>query len=233
MGLFGKKNKSSLLPADIVPLMAKYGQARWNLEYDGFKPGPFDEELQKLPPDAQRSWVVALSEAVVPVGGWAAYGAEETVMKALGHPVDLPAYRAILDCALDFQRSVGVWESQLSINEKVYWDKQHGDEPWLIPRKSPARETTPITALPVGQERKVAVMTKVPDSNEVYASHPETSKYVAIVERGADRERVRLEAATAGSLYDLYWKVSQGMTAPNYWVDPELEPFFPFPSPMV
>ncbi len=232
MGLFSKKSKSPL-PADIVPRMARYGQARWSLEWDAFTPGPFDEEIRGMPPDAQRSWVAALSEAVVPVGGWAIYGAEETVMKALGHPVDLPAYRAILEGAFDFQRSAGVWESQLSINERVYWGTYHKDEPWLMPRNSPARETALIADLPVGQERKIAVMSKAPGTGEVYAAHPEPSKYVAIVERGTDGERVRTQAENADSLYDLYWKVAQAMPTPNYWVDPEFEPFFPFPGPRI
>jgi hypothetical protein len=213
--------------------MANYGRARWNLEWDAFTPGPFDEELRKLPPDAQRSWVAALSEAVLPVGGWAVFGAEQTVMLAMSHPVDLPAYRAILESALEFQRAAGVWQFQLSINEKVYWSMHHADEPWLTPRDAPARETAAITELPVGQERKIAVMTKSPTSNEVYVGRPDTSTYVAIVERGSADERERELAESAGSLYDLYWKVSRAMMLPNYWVDPEFERFFPFPLPRI
>jgi hypothetical protein len=230
MGLFSKKSKSPL-PADIVPRIASYGQARWNLEWDAFTPGPFDEQFRRMPPDAQRSWVVALSEAVVPVGGWAVYGAEETVIRAPGDLADLPAYRAIMEGALDFQRSAGVWKGQLSPSELAYWDTHHKDEPWLIPRNSPARETAVITDLPVGQERKIAVMSKVPGRGEVYAAHPEPGMYVAIVERGTGGERVRKQAESAGSLYDLYWKVAQAMPMPNYWVDPEFEPFSPFPRP--
>lgn len=226
-----------LLPAGIVPQMAEYGQARWNLQYEITEAGPFDGALQAMPPDAQRAWVAALSEAVVPVGGWAVMGAGTTVMKVMSHPADLPAYRAILDAALDFQRSAGVWESQLSINENLYWHEQHKNEPWLARRDPPSRAAAAITALPVGQERKLAVMSNVPDSNEVYASHPEAGRYVAIVEaphkRGSGSGRVRQEADTAQSLYDLYCKIGEAMKLPNHWVSPELEPFFPYPSPRI
>jgi hypothetical protein len=226
-----------LLPAYIVPRMAEYGRGRWNHQYDPFEPGPFDEALQAMPADAQRAWVAALSEAVVPVGGWAVMGAQATVMKVMSHPVDLPTYRAIMDAALDFQRSAGVWESQLSINETLYWHEQHKNEPWLARREPPSRAAAAITALPVGQERRLAVMSNVPDSNEVYASQPEAGRYVAIVEapleRGRGSGRVRREADTAESLYDLYCKLGEAIKLPNHWIDPELEPFFPYPSPQI
>lgn len=228
---------SPLLPAYIVPRMAEYGRARWNHQYDPFEPGPFDGALQAMPPDAQRAWVAALSEAVVTAGGWAVMGAQATVMKMTSHLADLPAYRAIMDAALDFQRSAGVWEFQLSITEKLYWHEQHQNESWLVRRDPPPRAATALTPLPVGQERKVAVMSNVPDSNEVYASHPEADRYVAIVEapleRGSGRGRVRQEADTADSLYDLYCKLGEAMKLPNHRVDPELEPFFPYPSPRI
>jgi hypothetical protein len=226
-----------LLPADIVPRMAEYGQAKWNGQYEISEPGPFDKTLQDMPPEAQRAWVAALSEAVVTAGGWAAMGAQATVMKKASDLADLLAYRAIMDAALEFQRSAGVWEFQLSINEKVYWQEQHQNEPWLARRDPPSRAAAAITPLPVGQERKVAVMSNMPDSNEVYVSHPEADRYVAIVEapleRDSGRGRVRREADIAGNLYDLYGKLGEAMKLPNYWVDPELEPFFPYPSPKI
>lgn len=237
MGLFGRKTKPVALPADIVAQMARYGQDRWNLKYGIFDPGPWETLLRSMPTDEQRAWISALSDVVVPVGGWASYGAEDTVMKAMGNPVDLPAYCAILDAALGFQRSAGVWEAQLSPNEIIYWRTQHPGELWLAPADPPAREMAVITDLAVGQERRVAVMSKIPDSNEVYASRPEAGRYVAIVEapveRGTDRGRVRNEADSTGSLYDLYYNIGQQMRLPNHWVDPELEPFFPFACPKI
>jgi hypothetical protein len=232
-----RRESKPLLPADIVPQMAEYGQAKWNGHYEISEPGPFDRTLQDMPPDAQRAWVTALSEAVITAGGWTAMGAQATVMKMTSQLADLPAYRAIMDAALEFQRSAGVWEFQLSINEKLYWHQQHQNEPWLARRDPPPRTAAAITPLPAGQERKVAVMSNVPESNEVYVSHPEADRYVAIVEapleRGSGRGRVRQEADIADNLYDLYCKLGEAMKLPNHWVDPELEPFFPYPSPKI
>lgn len=233
------------MPADIAAKMAKYGRSRRNpprdaselLAYDPYESGAYIETLRAMPPDEQRAWVIALSDAVVPLGGWAAYGAADLVMAAMDHPVDLAAYRSILDARLQFQRSSCVWESELSINEKVYWRETHPDELWMTPTNPPSRDAAVITDLPVGQERRIAVMSAVPDSNEVYAYRPEAGRYVAIVEapveRGADRGRVRDEADWADNLYDLYCKLGQHMHLSNYWADPELEPFFPYPSPKI
>ena len=232
-----RSDNRPLLPADIAAQMAEYGRARWNQQFEISEPGPFDGALQDMPPDAQRAWVTALSDAVVPVGGWAVMGAQVTVMKVAGRLADLPAYRAIMDAALEFQRSAGVWEFQLSITEKAYWHEHHQNELWLARRDPPSRAAAVIPPLPVGQERKLAIMSNVPDSNEVYASQPEAGRYVAIVEapleRGSASRRVRREADTADSLYDLYCQLGEAMKLPNHWVDPELEPFFPYPSPRI
>ncbi len=231
MGFFSEKGKRIRIPADIASQMARYGQDRWHGAYDIFEPGPWDDILRGMPPDDQRAWVAALSDVIVPLGGWAAYGAEETVMKAMAHPIDLPAYRAILDASLEFQRSSGIWESQLSPDERIYWSDQHPGEPWMVPAAPPSRADAVITDLAIGEERRVVVMTKSPTSNEVYVSRRAADTYVASVEQGTGSERTRNDTSSAGSLYDLYCLFGQVMVMPNHWTDPELEPFFPFPHP--
>lgn len=217
--------------------MAAYGQGRWEGDYDIFAAGPRDGEVAGLGPEAQRDWVSALRDAVFPVGGWAVIGAEQTVMRALSHPVDLLAYRDILDAALELQRQAGVWASQLSPNEQSYWRDHHPAEVWLPPRDSPGRDAATITPLAVGAERRVAVMSRVPDSNEVYVVREADGVYKSIVdmpvERGTNRGRVRQEADVSGDLYELYWIIGNAVPLPNYWTDPELEPFCPFPPPLV
>jgi hypothetical protein len=99
------------------------------------------------------------------------------------------------------------------------------------PRKNPpARETALHTDLPIKQERKIAMRSK---AYEVYATHPEPGKYVAFTERPGDDGPDREQAETAPNLFDLYWKLGQEMPYPNTWVDPELEPFIPYPSPRI
>jgi len=80
-------------------------------------------------------------------------------------------------------------------------------------------------------------MTKHADSNHVYVTHPDPDRYVAVVEapveRGSDRGRVRNEADSEGTLYDLYLKISRAMMLPNHWTDYEFEIFLPFPAPRI
>jgi hypothetical protein len=231
------ERRKSALPPNVVAELVRYGQARWNGEVTVFDSTPFDELLAGMTPDQLRRWVSELGLAVVSAGGWAVLGAQYLVMPRDHQLQDLPAYQAIMDAALDFQRASGVWESTLAPTERVYWQMQRGDEPWLPRREPPSREASRITPLPVGQERKITVMNKFADSNEVYVSHPDPGTYVAIVEapveRGSDRGRVRNEAGSAGSLYDLYLQISQEMGLSNHWTDPEFDLFLPFPAPRI
>jgi hypothetical protein len=227
------EQRKSALPPNVAAELGRYGQARWNGEITAFDATPFDELLARMTPDQLRGWVSRLSPVVVPVGGWTVLGAQYLVMPRDEQLKDLPTYWAIMDAALEFQRDSGVWEIQLAPRERAYWQRRHGNEPWLPRREPPSREAAVITPLPAGQERKVTVMTKHADSNEVYVSHPDPDRYVAIVEGGGDRGRVRKEADSAGSLYDLYLKISQAMGLPNHWTDLEFDPFLPFPAPRI
>jgi hypothetical protein len=223
------------LPADVLARMAAYGQASWNLEHEIFESGPFDEELGRLRPEAQAAWVSALSDEVLPAGGWALYGAAEVLMKALGHPVHLESYCAILDASLQFQRDAGVWDSQLSPNERLYWQERHPEEIWLPRREAPSCESATITPLAVGDERKLGAVTRRPDSNAIYVIHPEHKRYVWLLDypdsSSATGGRLREERGTFGDLYDLYRALGQNSPLPGLWVHPELEPFLPFPAP--
>ncbi|HTZ91093.1 MAG TPA: hypothetical protein VMB74_01750 [Streptosporangiaceae bacterium] len=238
--LAGRQANPDAEDGQIGPLaaeLARYGQARWTGELTPFDATPFDERLAPMTLDQLRGWVSRLSPVAISAGGWAVLGAEYVVMPRDGQLKDLPAYRAIITAALDFQRDSGVWESQLAPQELVFWHQGHGDEPWLPRREPPLREAAVITPLPVGQERRIAVMTMHADSSQVYVSHPDPDRYIAIVEapveRGSNRGRVRNEADSAGNLYDLYLKVSQAMMLPNHWMDFEFGLFLPFPAPRI
>jgi hypothetical protein len=137
-----------MVPEGIVAAMTEYGQQRLR---DTDAPGSFHEELESLAADDQRAWVEALSQAIVPVGGVAAYGASTLVMLSLGHPVEFDAYCRLLDMALDYLRAEGVPEVELSGNERSYWRRKHPDEVWLEPATASVRSTpsSAKTCLPV------------------------------------------------------------------------------------
>lgn len=225
------------LPPNIVDEMEKYGRAKWDGEYEILDSGPYDAYLRDLPAAEQLQWLGDLKEAVVPVGGWACYGAATTVEAAMSHPLDVPAYHELFAASLDFQREAGVWEDALSINERRFWRAEHPGEAWQTPRRQPSRDEAKITPLDDGELRKVVVMMNIPDSNEVLVTRTDGGTVLSImdmpVERGTDKGRTREVAHEADDLYTLFAHISYHMRVPNHWVDPELEPFFPFPSPRI
>ncbi len=212
--------------------MADYGRAECHGENQALEPGPHQVELQRLPPEVQRGWVAALRDAVLEAGGWAIPGAATAVMNALRHPLGIPAYCELLDASLAFQRAEGLWEGQLSGDEMSYWRERHGDEPWQQPRDPPSPTAASIAELPVGEERKLTVLWRWPDSKELYVAHPREGVYVVLLEYLDDTgQRTREQQATFADLYDLYSAVATHTFSPCHWVNEELEPFFPVATP--
>jgi hypothetical protein len=125
-----------------------------------------------------------------------------------------------------------VWESQLSANERGYWGAQHPDEPWLVPRNPPSRETASISPLPIGDERRISVLSASEDSKALYVKHADENTYVWLLDMPDGLGgRAREERGAAADLYELYSMLGQSTPVPGAWLDPEFEPFFPYPSP--
>jgi hypothetical protein len=228
----------AMFPGDIVEGLAECGRQEWSGDggFGGY--GPYLPEIQHSSPEQQRSWVAELANVALPLGGWTVFGAAQTVVTSLGTScVEIPEACAIVDASLAFQREAGVWLTQLSIFEKMHWEARHPDEAWLSPRKPPSREAAVITPIPVGTERRVAVMSRISDSNEIYVAHAATGEYVAILDmpvaRGEDCGRTRQENDRDADLYKIYWSIGQNVFFPNHWNDPELEPFFRFSHPRI
>jgi hypothetical protein len=229
MGLFSRKQDPGghiTVPEGIVAAMTEYGQQRLR---DADAPGPFHEELESLAAGDQEAWVEALSQAIVPVGGVTAYGASTLVMLSLDHPVELDAYRRLLDTALDYLRAEGVPEIELTGYERSYWHRKHPDEVWLEPVIARPAESS-LTPLAVGQERKLSVADASSDSKAIYVSHPAEGRYVwALDMPSEDRSgRIREERGHASSLSELYAKLGENLP-PSHWVDPEFAQFLSFP----
>ncbi len=230
MGFFGRRQDSGgeiTVLEDIVPAMTEYGQQRMR---DTDAPGLFHEELESLAADDQKAWVEALSQAIVPVGGVAAYGASTLVMLCLNHPTELDAYCRLLDAALDFLREKGVPEIQLTIGERSYWRGRHPDEAWQQPVTSRPAEPS-LRPLEVGQERRLSVASASPDSKAIYVLHPAEGKYVWALDMPSEdgSGRIREERGQASTLSELYAALGENLP-PSHWVDPEFAQFLLFPN---
>lgn len=206
--------------------MTEYGQQRLR---DTDTPGPFHEELESLAEDDQRVWVEALSQAIIPVGGVAAYGASTLVQLCLSNPVELDAYCRLLDAALAFLRESGVPEIELTINERSYWHRKHPDEVWLEPVTARPAESS-LTPLAVGQERRLCVADASSDSKAIYVLHPAEGRYVWALDMPSEDGAgwTREERGHASSLSEIYIELGENLP-PSHWVDPEFAQFLSFP----
>ncbi|WP_329136593.1 hypothetical protein [Streptomyces sp. NBC_00670] len=91
--------------------------------------------------DAGRIWDVCLrpylnvsperlAAAVLPVGGWAVYGASRCLRELGVHDEEGQAYGAIWDAGLEFYRTTGVGAEHLSFNDFQRWVARHGPDSW-------------------------------------------------------------------------------------------------------
>jgi hypothetical protein len=91
--------------------------------------------------DAARIWDVCLrpfldvtpeelAAAVLPVGGWAVYGASRCLRELGVHDEEGEAYGAIWDAGLTFYRTTGVGVEHLSHHDLRRWTARHGPGSW-------------------------------------------------------------------------------------------------------
>lgn len=249
MGLFSKRTR---LPKDVVSQMAIYGKIDWSKA----SCGRTGIELDPRALDSQAMWetyirsymelaradedgfLTDLAQAVVPIGGWSAYGAERLLMDVVsGHPKDHPGYVQIMDASVAFLRSNGVPPMLVSGYEWDHWINSGGTiDTWINRRPLPPRESTVISPLAVGETRKVAQDTNYPGSNMTFVRADAPDSFAWVTEaRYSDEDPTRSqwdnESATA--LYDLYIRIGFAAQIPTCWYDPELEPFFPLPQPSI
>jgi hypothetical protein len=182
--------------------------------------------LTQTDPDA---FVTSLAEAVVHVGGWAAYGAAHTVMNLLDGRLDHSSYRAILEVSLQFLRDNGVPNNRLNGYEWEFWLNNQGQsEPWLPGRPTPQQGS--VTDLDADEVRRIAQLNADKESNVIYVRHDNGNGYVAVIDSvrsSEDPQRVQTAWLGAETLHDLYLGVGETLQAPPYWFDEELEAYFP------
>jgi hypothetical protein len=118
------------VPQNIVSKMETFGRMEFYWEDSSIdRSRIWDDFATVVYPMAEadpEGFISHLAEAVVPVGGWAAYGAERTLFN-LSSPVnkESPAYHAILTASLNFLRENGVPNLMLSGYEWEYWITQN------------------------------------------------------------------------------------------------------------
>jgi hypothetical protein len=227
-----------MLPSDIVSVMERSGRHKIAPHSSG-EPGPLDPGWEPIIPFAveQRAraepekYVAALAEVIVPVGGWALYGAAELALDVMNHDLDNSAYRALFVGGLDVRRKAGVPWVMLNSFDQVYWEQAHPDEPWLPERQPPTREAANITPLEIYEERRVAQVSPRDDSKLIFIARPAADRYVMVLETPQDDgSRLRGEMYTASTLYDVYAAVGERVIA-HFWNDPEFESFCKYVAP--
>lgn len=141
MGIFGKNQKQPALPNNIVDIMERFGRIGFDSSRgkDVGDVGEIWGELagQVLPVARAdpESFLVALANAVVPVGGWAVYGASRMLWEALSLTEEFgqnPSYNAIMNAGIDFLRMNRVPSQNVSGYEWQHWIARGGTrETWL------------------------------------------------------------------------------------------------------
>lgn len=230
MPLFRRQPRTRL-PADILAQLEQLGRA-------AFDPAGHDSPWQltvamyHLAQEDRDGFLAELAAITRPAGGWPAYGAMKLVMDILDPKPDQPDFNAIVLAGLQFLRSHGVPPNRLSINEQDMWRRlRDGDTPWLVARPVPQDRIMPLRP---GETRRVAQVFPGPSSNVIYVRQEQPDRYVAVIDgewSTEDPRRVQNEWYSAGSLHELYLRIGEGFQVPCHWADPELEPYFPFPSP--
>jgi hypothetical protein len=127
MGFFRRRLKQPALPSDIISMMESFGRFEFDPQGSGEDAGDIGRLMAELYPFASSDpdgFLVALAKAVLPVGGWAAYGASRTIWELLSPSAEIrqhPAYKAIMNAALEFLRTSGKSLIMLRPYERDFW----------------------------------------------------------------------------------------------------------------
>ena len=127
MGLFGRGPKRPKLPGNIVSIMERYGRYEFNPQTGAFSPEASGQLMGDLYPFASADpdgFLTALADAVLPVRGWAVYGASRLIWELLSSSPEgrqHPLYKAIMSAALEFLRTQGVSIGMLRGYEREHW----------------------------------------------------------------------------------------------------------------
>ncbi|MDX3310010.1 hypothetical protein P1S61_13105 [Streptomyces sp. ME08-AFT2] len=235
MALFSRTPDAPQLPGDVVSLMERFGRFEFDPVGTDIDASDVWSELQApFLPFAQsdpEGLARALADAVLPVGGFALFGAARTVWNLAGSDFGSRAYDAVRMAALEFFRANGVPSNRLSADDWRFW-QENRSEPWLVGRPRPTPDEARIPALLPGELRRIAQLTEAPDSNVVYVRAAPDGRFTAVVDAptsDTDPTRGRFEWASADTLHGLYTQIGEVFQTPVHWVADELRLFIPLP----
>lgn len=239
------RQSDGLLPPDIVPLMEMYGRNKFDIHGTGVAQGVDTSRILMLEPDlypvAQAdpdAFVTALATAVLPAGGWAAFGAGRLIRELLGNEYSHPASDEIRMAGLQWLRDNGVPATLfLAPVDWEFWLEHGGKtEDWLPARSGYRPNEAHVSDLRIGEMRRVAQLTASPNSNVIYVRRNGDHEYVGVVDAphsDDDLRRGQFEWHQADSLHGLYVRIGEALRMLPYWCDSELEVFIPLDRPRI
>ena len=224
--------------------MERFGQYEFDPQASTDDPaiiGQLVAEMYQFASADPDGFLVALADAVLPVGGWAVFGACCILWECFGSNIDNSlqhsSYHAIMNAAIEFLRANGVPPMRVKGYMWHYWVNNGGTSGTWIPRRPiPSPAEAPISKLQPGETRRVTQLTSERDSNAILVRQNSDGRYCAMVDAkqsDEDPRRVQWEWKSAETLYELYIQIGLAMQVPTYWYDRELEPYFPLPRPRI
>lgn len=238
-----RRPRTSLTP-DLVTLATRVGRHDWDPAGSGDDEASIARGVLGLAITAHAdpaSFLQRLAVACLPAGAWAAYGAERLALRLFGPGSDLrchPAWCALLDRSLALNRTRLLPYPLLPAYLAEHFEVEGGDpEDWLPFRDEPDPEEASITPLGPHEVRKVLEGRAGSDVTvTVRLDGADAVGLVELVAPAGDGPiaetavRTTVEYWRASQLYDLYLDIAWAFPF-RAWADPELEPFFPGPSP--
>jgi hypothetical protein len=245
MSLFRRRTASghiNQLPSDIVQRMQRYGRHDYDPQKYPDDPGAIWTETQEPLLDFASSdpsgFLDALAQAVLPDGGWAAFGAAHTSWNLLADDKRQgPSYEALMDASVQFLRDSGVPPMRVAGYDWDHWLQKGGTNQDWLPRKAiPQEGDAPLTQLGPGEVRRVAQMLPEHDSNLIFVRRLDDGRVEALIDaRRSDDDPTRSQNSWISntSQHALYVDLGLALQSPTFWFDPELEPFFPVGRPLI
>lgn len=180
-------------------------------------------------------FIRALADACEPVRGWAAYGADRTVVNLVGTSPPGDDWPRILDASITFLRANYVPPMRVPA---YAWNRfvQTGgtSDTWIPLRPPPSRKGAVLRPIIDGEVRRLLRLGPAPDANVVLVTRL-ADEYVALIDAPTssdDPTRTRWEWKRSSDQYDLYLDVAVSSQVWD-WADPEIEPFMPAPKALI